>query len=57
MGSKSSLRNVSVIALLSSFRPFLLECPAQEVRFAFAKILAVTFESFIMHGGSAVKYA
>ena len=46
-----------MIALLSSFRPFLLECPAQEVRFAFAKILAVTFESFIMHGGSAVKYA
>ena len=55
MGSDSSLRNVSVIALLFCFRPFLLECPSQEVRFAFAKILGVTFESFIMHGGSAVK--
>ena len=36
------------------FRPFLLECPSQEVRFAFAKILGLTFESFILHGGNVV---
>ncbi|KAJ7330597.1 Ubiquitin carboxyl-terminal hydrolase 24 [Desmophyllum pertusum] len=33
-------------------RPFLLECPSQEVRNAFAKILAFTFGSFIAHGGN-----
>ena len=37
------------------FRPFLLECPSQEVRNAFAKILAFTFGSFIAHGGNVVK--
>lgn len=31
-------------------RPFLLECPSQEVRSAFANILGFTFEAFIMHG-------
>lgn len=31
-------------------RPFLLECPSQEVRFAFAKILCITIEACISHG-------
>lgn len=35
-------------------RPFLLECPSQEVRKAFAQILGLTFESYLLHGGSVV---